>query len=245
MATEPRVSLEAAPNSVAVVPTAHSLVVSPEREQRGVFRRLARLWQREESHAALGIEQLSVSTLHAELRSIDEGIAAAMETLAALEAGAHDALARRGKVALDVAWQGREVETAKIEELGKKRDHVYNALLNRFVPEVNAWSERCEATVARWQTEDRQQADRIELILREAEGLVWNLTTRETRRAAERDKLMEQFDVLSQKAGAIPLTRPNVDWTVPPMSLHDVAIRVASLQELLQRRDSEPRASAG
>jgi hypothetical protein len=245
MGTDPQASFGAIPSTLAVVPANHALARSSEQERRGMFGRLAHLWRRQPARAAPGLEQLSASTLHAELRTIDEGIASAMRNLAALETGEQEALARRDKLALDVAWQGREVETAKIEELGHRREHVYKALLERFVPEVSAWNGRCEAAVSRWESEDRQQVSRIEQILREVETLVWSLTTRETSRATERHALLDEFDRLHQKAGAIPLSQPEIDWNVPPVSLHDVSVRLESIHELLRRSESELPVSAG
>src|SRR5579883_1101631 len=202
-------------------------------EHQGFFRRLTGRWRHNKSDVERGLEQLSVSTLQTELRTIDQAIANAVQNLAALQEGEQAALERRDKLALDIAWQGREAETARIEELSRRRQQVYAALVDRFVPEVSAWRRRCEAAVARWRAEDQQRVNRMDQLLRELESLMWELSTRHERRAAEQEKLFDEFDTLRKSAGPIPLACPEVDWSVPPVSLKDVATRVESLRQMI------------
>lgn len=228
-------------SSLAVIPAPGNLPVTAK-ERPNAFR----FWRRRQKPepAATNLEDLSISTLHTELQTIDEEISQSLQNVAALEAGEREALARRDKVALDVAWLGRETETAKIKELDDRRSHVYDALKRRVEPELESWRARCEAAVAGWHAEDRQQIDRIESSLREIETLVWSLTNRDGRRANQRQGFLEELEALQASAAPIPVTTPEIDWTTQAISLRDITVRLQSVMELLQRPGLEPRSAA-
>jgi chromosome segregation ATPase len=190
------------------------------------------------------IIQLSVAGLQAELQELDREISATMANLADLEAAEREAVRTRDKLALDVAWQSREREAARLIELEQQRALVRDGLAQRFGPEIEAWRERSESTVARWRAEDREHLETIEQNLRQAESLIWALSQREKNRAAERESLTHELEVLIEKAPSIPLARPEIDWSTEPLSLRDITARLDSIHDLLQQLE-EPRTPAG
>ncbi|HLQ35372.1 MAG TPA: hypothetical protein VK457_22005, partial [Chloroflexota bacterium] len=109
-----------------------------------------------------------------------------------------------------------------------------------FQPEVESWRQRCEAVVARWRAEDREQLETVGQSLRQAETLIWSLSQREKRRAEERDALSREFHILVEKAPSLPLDQPDIDWSTEPISLRDITARLESIQQLLDEFNAQP-----
>ena len=182
----------------------------------------------------LGV-QLSVAALQAELQELDREITETVARLGELEAAERDAVSARDKLALDVAWQSRERETARLAELEQQRSVIREGLAQRFEPEVDSWRVRCEWTVARWRVEDRENLEAVEQNLRQAESLIWRLTQREKNRAGEREALNRELDLLAEKAPSVSLARPEIDWNTEPLSLRDITARLESIQDLFHQ----------
>jgi hypothetical protein len=178
------------------------------------------------------------------LSAIDDDVAGGLRTIAQLEESEREALERRDKVALDVAWRGRETESAKLRDLDARRAAVYAALVRRMEPELEAWRERCGSTVASWREEDQEQTETVERGLRQIESLVWTLMNRGPRRQTERQHLLDEFDALAAKVEPVPVVLPDLDWSVPPVVLRDLVTRLESILEILRRPDVEHRLSS-
>jgi hypothetical protein len=236
MSTQAQLRAETIPDTLALVPAATTEVgilrANPRRRRARQGLRFW-FWRARDKSAIDGLDQLSASTLQTELRAIDDEIAVALQNIAALEAGEKEALEKRDKLALDVAWHGRETETTKIEQLEGRREAVYASLRRRLEPEVQAWQLRAHQAVAGWREEDREQLDRIEQALRDVESITWNLLNRVKRRAHERKGLLEQLDDLLGRAGPLTVKSPEIDWSVPEVSVRDITVRLESVLDLL------------
>jgi hypothetical protein len=170
---------------------------------------------------------------------IDQEIAERLRTVGQLEAGERDALERRDKVALDVAWRGREGELAKLRVLEERRASVYQALAQRVEPEVAAWGERAARTVAAWREQDQERLAAVERGLREVESLLWNLLNAEGQRALARQELQAELAGLLAAAEPVPVSPPEVDWSVPAPVLRDVLARAESIVDMLRRTQGQ------
>src|SRR5581483_9855455 len=116
-----------------------------------------------------------------------------------------------------------------------RREAVYRSLRRRVEPEIEAWRRRAEQTVAGWRQEDQAHLERMEQAVREVETLAWSLLNREERRARERQELLEQGDELLGVAGPVAVSRPEIDWSVPDISVRDITVRLESVLELLHQ----------
>lgn len=242
--SEPAVPVVTSERAVAIAPAPGKLVPYEDKRPGGIFGFL-RFWA-SPSHAKRGsaaeegaVFQLSVVGLHAELQEVEREIASLMTNLAELETQEREALIKRDKLALDVAWQSRERETARLAELEKRRANVHEALVQHFEPELEAWQHRCESAVARWRDDDREQLELIEQSLRQVETLIWGLAQREKRRATERDTLDGDLSALFDKARSMSLTRPEVDWSTEPITFTDITARLESIRDLIKKFDEK------
>ncbi len=204
---------------------------------RGLLRGLLRSKRAAPVDLQSAAETLSLESLKTELRVTEQEIADSLAHLAGLESGEREALARRDKLALDVAWEGREAECARLEQLEERRKVIQAALEGRFQPRVSAWAERARETVRQWRDEDRTQVEAIVEHCRAAERLAWLVMTRGKRRSEEQAGLLGELENLLRQAEPIPLARPDVDWTTERIVVRDVLTRVESVKEIVQRID--------
>jgi hypothetical protein len=236
-------STAASPSTALVV----SLAAPPPTAPTGL-RRWLQFWRprRTEQRDDLSqLSQLSVAALRAELLSLEDELAAKLQTLADFQEGEREALAHRDRAALDAAWQRRETEEARVQELERRSKVVREALALRMDPAVEAWRERCDEAVASWRKTDEEQVAEVEQALRRIESIVWNLFTREVRRHQQRESLLADFQALEDAAKPVKVTCPEIDWSVPPIALRDVTTRLESTLEMLGRSDVQQRLGVG
>lgn len=234
MVTEEQ-SIPIAPDKAMNPSPAEGRALTPVKRPFWAIGRFFRRGERKQQETP--IIQLTVAGLQAELQELDREIASTMANLAELETAEREAVRTRDKLALDVAWQSREREAARLIELEQQRGLIRDSLAQRFGPEVDAWRQRCESTVSRWQAEDHEHLQTIEHDLRQAESLIWALTQRDKQRTAEQESLNRELDLLIERAPSIPLERPAIDWSTEALSLRDITARLDSIHDLLQQFD--------
>jgi len=233
---------ESPPKAESSLATSQQRAVVPVRRLSGFgrFLQLLGIASAESNEPEAPPLQLTVVGLQAELQEVDREISGTVASLAELETAEREAIRARDKLALDVAWQSREREAARLVDLEQRRAIIRDSLAQRFQPEVESWRQRCEAAVARWRAEDREQLETVGQSLRQAETLIWSLSQREKRRAEERDALSREFHILVEKAPSLPLDQPDIDWSTEPISLRDITARLESIQQLLDEFNAQP-----
>lgn len=189
------------------------------------------------SWAAMPISELSVASLRTELRVVDREIAGILGQLSILQISERKALEHRDKLALDVAWAGREAQNARLQQLEGHRDSVYQALAARFEPQVSGWQERANAAVERWRREDHDRLGLLRERTQQIRELVGDITKSRHQRSDEYRQFREELEALREAADPVSIPTPDVDWTQPALDFGPLGKEIEQARRALLRAD--------